>query len=228
MSDADRTTWWDLADRLGVVRRMILPIDPRMPWLAFDTDYVRHSAERWAHITRRGLGHVAGLLDSMLVLSRGPVPVFPRLPEAFTNTCEFGKAGDCQRVLRADASHRFEQGRHWKCVERIATMVGLARHCLRQDDTMWVLKGAGCLRLACQAIRVFDAAVRRTPHERAALRSALVKIEELDRSPWPVLLGAAVDARATFAEHAWQAETLAGIVRQELRATIGGIDEMGA
>ena len=191
---AVHATWWDLARRLGSLRRLVVPVDPTLPRLSFDPELVWDPPERsarWLRWARRRLDDSGAVFGSMLALSRGAAPVFPSIPDVSddSNLKLVILAHDCQRALRADAAHRFEQGHHGACVERIEAMVGLSRHCLRQDDTIWVLKGSQFLRSALQAIRVFDAAVRRAPVERVALRASMVMIEELDRSPWPVLLG---------------------------------------
>jgi hypothetical protein len=210
--DTESATWWDLARRLGVVRRLVVPLDPRVPRLEFDWMIVGPNAARWAHLTRRGLDRSGTLLDSMLKLSRGPVPRFPSLPEEFgpNVVTEFISAHACQRTLRADAVHRFEKGRHRVCVERIEAIAGLARHCLGQDQTMWVVKGAMFLQTVGQATRLLAYSVRRAHAERAALRLALARIEDLDPSPWPVLLKADVEARASIPEANWPDDVMGG------------------
>lgn len=230
---AVHATWWDLARRLGSLRRLVVPVDPTIPQLSFDPGLVWDPPERsarWLRWARKRLDSSAAMFDSMLALSRGPAALFPPIPDVIDDVSvrPMVLVHDCMRALRADAAHQFEQGHHGACVERIEAMVGLSRHCLRQDDTMWVLKGSQFLRSVLQAIRVFDAAVRRAPVERLALRSSLVMIEELDRSPWPVLLGLDIESRRMHPDLEWPEDALAATVRHELRSTIAGIDEMGA
>ncbi len=233
MGDADRATWWDLARRLGSLRRLVVPVDATMPRLSFDPGLVwdpPERADRWLGWTRRRLDDSGAVFGSMLALSRGAVPEFPSIPDVRDDSKLklVVLVHDCQRALRADAAHRFEQGHDGACVERIEAMVGLSRHCLRQDDTIWVLKGSQFLRSALQAIRLFDAAVRRAPVERVALRASLVMIEELDRSPWPVLLGLDIESRRMHPDFEWPKDALAASVRHDLRSTIVGIDGTGA
>jgi hypothetical protein len=229
MSDADRATWWDLAKRLGAVRNLVIAVDPREIQLTCDPGLVRFFRARWGRRTRAGLDGLGPVFASMLALSRGPAPLFPVSPEELETWSLDAIIGchDCLRALRADASYQHELGRDGACVERIEAMVGLARHALGRSESIWVLKGAMFLQSACSAVRVFDVAVRNAPAERARLRTSLLRVEELNPSPWPELLGADVRARATFPDHEWQKDTVVGIVRQDLRKTIAGIEAMG-